>query len=79
MAAKKTVKIDAMKDRANFLFKHSGDDYRMVARRTLQSFVEGFLHDANAYKGISLPHTRGNEAGLFHWCEPWSERAGIPG
>jgi hypothetical protein len=47
----KTVKIEALKTRANFFFQHSGDDYRQ-ARRTLQSFVEGFLHDANAYKGF---------------------------
>lgn len=48
---RKTVSIEKLKERANFYFRNSGDEFR-PARRALQSFVEGFLHEAGAYKGF---------------------------
>lgn len=47
----KTVKVADMVDRANAYFKNSGNQYG-DARRALQSFVEGFLHDARCYRGF---------------------------
>ena len=36
---------------ANFYFRNSGNAYR-EQRRAVQSFVDGILMDANAYKGF---------------------------
>jgi hypothetical protein len=48
----KTIKIETLKARANFFFLNSGDDFA-GQRKGMQSLVESFLHDANAYRGFT--------------------------
>ena len=47
----KTVKIEALINRANHFFYHSGDAFR-GERKGMQSLVESFLHDCNRYRGF---------------------------
>ena len=64
----KTVKVEALIERANCYFRNSENDKR-EARRALQSFVEGFLHDAKRYRGFRYLAKEEMKPGLTHGVE----------
>lgn len=51
MRKMKTIQVDALKARANLVFKNSENDYT-DGRRHIQTFVEHILMETGNYKGF---------------------------
>ena len=57
MAARKTVKVADLVNRANHMLQWSADDLTRE-RQAIAVFVEGVLHDANGYAGYTYLATQ---------------------
>ena len=50
---RKTISVEALKNRINNSLKMSGDDYK-EGRRALMSTIEDILHETGNYKGFGF-------------------------